>query len=258
RTFHCRNAPCPACPALVDKLGGSDTRAALQSLRYLQTTLYGRSSKTTFQPSRHLLQAIEINELTGPVESDEVAHPTEHRNIGDCIVIAHDPMASMKACFHDTEYPFRLVQIVCEGAFVGNLTTCELVEVADLAEHRPDEGHLKEQPLDRLTAARCITRQKTASLLGEIEQDRAGSEKPERRTAGPVGINDRRNLAVRVQGQELRRLLLVHAEVDDVRLIGHPHLLERDRNLDPIGRWQRIELEAIRMFGRPARCDRKA
>jgi hypothetical protein len=159
--------------------------AVLRSLRYLQTTLYGRSRKTTFQPSRHLLQTIEINELTGPIESDEVAHPTEHRNIGDRIVIAHDPLASMKACFHDTEQPLRLVPIALKGALVGNLPALELVEVADLAEHRPDEAHLKEQPLDRLIAASRIRRQKTASLLGEIKQDRAGSEKPQWRTAGP-------------------------------------------------------------------------
>ena len=48
-----------------------------------------------------------------------------------------------------------------------------------------------------------------------MEQDRAGSEKFRAAYHWAVAINDRRNLAVRVQGQELGRLLLVHVEVDD-------------------------------------------
>ena len=90
-----------------------------------------------------------------------------------------------------------------------------------------------------------------AGLLGEIEQDRAGFEQAERLAAGAVGIEDRRDLAVRIERQEFRRLLVVLAEVDQMRLVGQPGLLQHDRHLHAVGRRQRIELEAVGML-RPA------
>ena len=106
-----------------------------------------------------------------------------------------------------------------QRALVLELPARELVEVSDLPEHRPDERHLEEHPLDRLPAARRIGRDEAAGLLGEVEQDRARFEQRERLAARPVGIDDRRNLAVGIERQEFRRALLALADVDRMRLV---------------------------------------
>ena len=105
------------------------------------------------------------------------------------------------------EQALGFVAIALERALVGDLAPGEFVEVADLAEHRSDDGHLEEHPLDGLVAARRIGRHQLAGLVGEIEQDRAGFEQAERLAAGSVRIDDRGDLAVRVERQEFRRPL---------------------------------------------------
>ena len=103
----------------------------------------------------------------------------------------------------------------------------------------------------RLVAPRRVGRHQLAGLVGEIEQDRAGLEQAERLAARAVGIDDRRDLAVRVERQEFRRPGLVLADVDQMRLVGQADLLERDRDLHAVRRRQRIELDAVGVF-RPA------
>src|SRR5581483_11545865 len=114
----------------------------------------------------------------------------------------------------------------------------ELVEEADLAEHRSDAAHLEMHPLDGLPAARRVGRQQLAGLLGEILQDRAGLEQAERLAARTVGIEDCRNLAVWIERQKFGGLLVVLAEIDEMRLVGKPDLLQHDRDFDAVRRWQ--------------------
>jgi hypothetical protein len=90
-----------------------------------------------------------------------------------------------------------------------------------------------------------------AGLVGEIDQDRTGLEQAERLAAGTVGIEDRRNLVVGAEREELRRHLVVAIEGYEVGLVGEARLLEHDRDLDTIGRGQRIELDAVGMPRRP-------
>ena len=96
-----------------------------------------------------------------------------------------------------------------------------------------------------------------AGLVREILQDRPGLEQRQRLAAGPVRIEDGRNLAVRIQRQEFRRLLVVLVEVDQMHLVGQSDLFQHDRDLDAVRRRQRIELEAVGMFGGPASGDRE-
>src|SRR5262249_39971961 len=57
--------------------------------------------------------------------------------------------------------------------------------------------------------------------------------------------------------EELRRSLIVGLERHEMRFIGQPQLFERYGYLDTVGRWQRIELQAIRMLRGPLARDRK-
>ena len=67
----------------------------------------------------------------------------------------------------------------------------------------------------------------------------------------PVGIEDGGNLVVGADRQELGRELVLRIEADPVRLVGQPQLLQQDRHLHAIGRGQRIQLDAVRVAGRP-------
>src|SRR6202022_318642 len=102
-----------------------------------------------------------------------------------------------------------------ERPLVRKVLAGEFVEEAELAEHRTDPAHLEVQPLDRLVSPRGISREQLSGLLGEILQDRTRLEQAERLSTGSIRIEDRRDLAVRVQRQELRRLLVVLVEVDE-------------------------------------------
>ena len=230
---------------------------ALRPLRNIEPALHRRPGEPAFQPCRHLLQRIECDEIARTVEADQVAHPAEHGNVGDGIFVVHDPLPSGKPRLHHVQQALRLGDVTLERPLVGKLLAGEFVEKADLPEHRPDPAHLEVQPLDGLLSPRRIGWQKLAGLLGEILQDRAGLEQRQRLAAGPVRIEDGRDLAVRIQRQEFRRLLVVLVEVDQMHLVGQSDLFQHDRDLDAVRRRQRIELEAVGMFGGPAFGDRE-
>jgi hypothetical protein len=137
------------------------------------------------------------------------------------------------------------------------LAAGELVEEADLAEHRADRGHLEEHPGQGLVALGRILGQELAGLLRQIDQDRAGLEQAERLSARAVRIDDGGDLAVGVQRQEFRRPGLVLADVDRMRLIRQADLLQHDRHLDPVRRGQAVELQPVGMLGGPALGDRE-
>src|ERR1700704_1782185 len=83
------------------------------------------------------------------------------------------------------------------------------------------------------------------------------TEQPERLAIRSIRIDDRGDFAVRVQRQELWRLLVVLVEVDQMHFVRQPDLLQHDRDLDAVWRRKRIELKAVRIFCGPARGNRK-
>ena len=85
-------------------------------------------------------------------------------------------MPARKPRLQHAQHALRLIAIALERTLVGDLLAREFMEIADLAEDRPDRGHLKEDPLDGLVAQHRIFRQQLAGLLREIEQDRPGLE----------------------------------------------------------------------------------
>ena len=112
-----------------------------------------------------------------------------------------------------------------------------------LAEHRPDAAHLEHQPLERAIAAAQVGRQEAPGLGSEVEQDRARFEQRDRLAVGAVGIDDRRDLVVRADRQELGCELRAGADVDRNRAIGQAAFLEHDVDLVAIGRRPRIHFD---------------
>ncbi|MFK4603627.1 hypothetical protein ABIF57_003079 [Bradyrhizobium diazoefficiens] len=216
----------------------------------------GRASPP-FEPCGNRFELGEFDEITGAVEADEVAHPAKHRDVGDGVVVIHEPLPAGQMRLHHAEQTPGLAHVAFERPLVLEILAGEFVEETDLAEHRPDPAHLEMHPLDGLVAARGILRQQLAGLLREILQNRPGLEQRQRPAAGTVGIEDRRDLAVRIERQKLGRLLVVLAEIDKMDLVGKPDLLQHDRHLDAVRRRQRIELKQLRMPCRPALGDGK-
>ena len=81
-----------------------------------------------------------------------------------------------------------------------------------------------------------------SGLLAEVEQDRARIEHPRLAAARPLGVDDRRHLAVRVDGAKGGRVLLALGRVDGNDFVRQAELLEHQRDLGRIGR--RVEIEA--------------
>ena len=99
-------------------------------------------------------------------------------------------------------------------------------------------------------------------LLGEVEQDGGGIEDARLLAARPVGVDDRRHLAVRVDRPEGRRVLLALAGVDRDRLVGQARLFQEERDLRGVRRRVEIEADHEVSFGsgvaaRPARGYRR-
>jgi hypothetical protein len=89
--------------------------------------------------------------------------------------------------------------------------------------------------------------------IGQVQQNRAGLEQADRLTAWTVGIDDGGNLAVGIERRELRRVAFALHDVDQMRFVRQTGFFEHDRNLDAVGRVQRIKLDTFRMLRRPAR-----
>src|SRR3546814_10625698 len=80
-------------------------------------------------------------------------------------------------------------------------------------------------------------------LFCEINEDCTGFEQRERRIARPIRIDDRRNLVVRVDRQEILTELLVLRDVDRVNLVGDAEFLQQDRDFPTVRCAPGIELD---------------
>src|SRR4051812_49392596 len=99
-----------------------------------ETLLYGRSCQAALQPCPNVREVIEAYEFARFIEADQVAHPAEQRDIGDGVVIAHDPLAALQPVVEHADQPPRFIAIALQRAFVGDLAAGEFVEEAELAE----------------------------------------------------------------------------------------------------------------------------
>src|SRR5689334_23485123 len=170
--------------------GAGDDRPALWPRRNVEATLHRRPRQPPLEPAADILEVIEGNDLARTVEADQIAYPTQHRDVGDAVLVVQEPLPAAEMGVHHPEQALRLAQIALQRPLVLIFAPGEFVEEADLAEHRPDPAHLEMHPLDRLPAPRRILWQKLSGLLCEILQDRARLEQRQRLSAGAVGIED--------------------------------------------------------------------
>ena len=110
-------------------------------------------------------------------------------------------------------------------------------------------AHLPEQPRQAFGARGRLGRQESAELLGQIQQDRAGLEHPDRLRA--AAVHQRRDLGVRVDRHEAAAELVALADLDQPGVVlgaavaERQQLLEHDRDLHAVRRAQRVELQRM-------------
>jgi hypothetical protein len=79
-----------------------------------------------------------------------------------------------------------------------------------------------------------------AGLFRKIDQDRAGFPKRDRLSVRAIGVDDRGDLVVGVQRQELRAFHVGIGQGYAMRLVGQAQLLQRDRGLDAVLRGEGV------------------
>src|ERR687892_870879 len=166
--------------------------------------------------------------------------PTPGRDIGDRVAVADDEFASGQMVVQHLVVPLRLALVAVHGIVKALLGRGEL-EMHGLAGERADAGRDEQEPGQELRPVFRRT-EELAALVREIEQDGRGIEDPRLLAAWAFGVDDRRHLAVRVDGAEGRRVLLALAGVDRDRLVGQARLFEEERDLGRVR--GRVEIEA--------------
>src|SRR2546422_1841139 len=138
------------------------------------------------------------------------------------------PRPAARRCLrtHDRVQALRLSAVAL--AAVGDLVLLRAHEMMRLAEGRPDAAHLEHQPLQRIVLPARAGRQEFAGLAGEVDEDRARFHERERLAVGALWIDDRRDLAVRVDRNVFGRELVALADVDPVNAVRQAAFLKHD------------------------------
>src|SRR3546814_11328402 len=77
------------------------------------------------------------------VEGDQVVHQAQGGDVGDGVVVAHDPVATLEPPVEHTQQTLRIVDVALQRALVLVFPAGKLVEEAKLPEHRPDRRHMQ-------------------------------------------------------------------------------------------------------------------
>src|SRR5271155_5670779 len=105
-----------------------EPRDALNSRRNAQTPLHRGPGHRPLQPTRHVVELVPTDQLACAVEADEIAHPAERRNVGDRIVLAHDPAPAGDPLLQNAEQPRGFLDVAFERTLVLVFAAGELVE----------------------------------------------------------------------------------------------------------------------------------
>ena len=109
----------------------------------------------------------------------------------------------------------------------GHLLLRDMAKVMGLPEDWPDPAHLKHGPLDHLVARRHLARHEALMLLGQLHQHRARLDYGVGLSPRPVGVDQGRDLLVRIDRGEGGGELIVGTDVNlvqsivDAELLGH-------------------------------------
>mmetsp|Transcript_1028 Transcript_1028/g.2629 ORF Transcript_1028/g.2629 Transcript_1028/m.2629 type:complete len:265 (-) Transcript_1028:326-1120(-) len=189
-------------------------------------------------------------ELPGTVEHalDQRAIPGPGGHVGNRVVLAGQIAALGQQAVQHVELALDLHRIAVDR--VGLLGGRVGIEVAEAAAEEGRAAHLPEQPAQRLRPLGTARRQEgAAELFRQIHQDRAGLEHPHR--LGAAAVQQRRDLGVGVHRDEAAAELLAFVDADQPGVVlgagvaEGQQLLQHHRDLDAIGRAQRVELQRV-------------
>src|SRR5450755_2801788 len=108
------------------------SRPASRPLRDIEPALHRRPRQAALQPGRDVGEFVEGDEIARAIEPDQIAHPAEHGNIRDRVVVVHDPSPPGKPPLDHGEQTFGFGDIALQGTLVGDLLAGEFVKEADL------------------------------------------------------------------------------------------------------------------------------
>ncbi|CAM4851251.1 unnamed protein product [Rotaria magnacalcarata] len=219
------------------------------SARNIQTTDHCRPGDKAIQRAQYIGEVSDAHQVARLVEADQVANPGEGGDVGDAVLVAHDPGTAQQAFFQHPEQAPGFGGIAVAGALVFVGLAGEFIEEAQLAEHRANARHLEHQPLNRFITCRRIFGEQLAGFFRQVDQDRAGLEHTNR--LGAAVVHQRGDLRVRVDCDKTAAELVAVADLDQPGVVfraGMPEgqqLFEEDGDLLPVGRGQGIQLQRV-------------
>ena len=166
--------------------------------------------------------------------------PAPGRDVDDGVVVADDVVAAGHVVVQDLVVALGLATIPVDR--VGHFLGCRALEMDGLAGERPEARGDEEEPGEELGPVGGRA-DEAAGLLAEIKKDGVRVEDAGLAAAGPLGVDDRRQLAVGVDGEEGGSVLLALARVDGHHLVGKARLLEEKGHLGGVGRGVEVEAD---------------
>ncbi|EWS62417.1 hypothetical protein Y695_04356 [Hydrogenophaga sp. T4] len=165
------------------------------------------------------------------------AHPGPVGDVGDGVIARQEFVVLQLAVEHaEQAFAFALITVDDGRDLLGKVAE----EHIGLAHHRPDAAHLEHQPLQHARAALGVRGHEAAGLFGQVDQ--AGARFEHRKIVGLV-VDDGRDAAVGVDGQESGRLLLPGRQVQHLQRVGQAQLFERDGHFVTIGRGGGVQIK---------------
>jgi hypothetical protein len=120
--------------------------------RDLQAAQHRGTRREGVERARDVPKVGEADEIARGIKADQIADPGKRGDVGDAVLIAHDPGTIREPGVEHPEQPPRLRHVAVARALVRIVLARELIEEAELTEHRTDAAHLEHQPLDGLVA----------------------------------------------------------------------------------------------------------
>ena len=200
-------------------------------------------------PALDVLVVLHLQELARIVEQTLGQRPVPgpDRHVGDGVFGPGDELVVGQLAIEHVELALHFHGVAIDRVFVLHRRIG--IEMPEAAAQERRRAHLPLQPGQALGPRGRAGGQEGAELLGQIHEDRAGFEHPDRlRSAAVV---ERRNLGVRVDLDEAAGELVALADLDQPGVVfgaavaGSQELFQHDRHLDAVRRRQGIELQRM-------------
>ena len=192
---------------------------------------------------------LDLQELARAVEQAlrHLPVPGPDRDVGHRVVVAGDVAPGGQQPVEHIELALGLHRVAVDR--VLELFRRVGIEMPEAAADEGRAAHLPEQPRQAFGARGRRGGQQGAELLGQMHQDRAGLEDPDRLRA--AAVEQRRDLRVRIDLDEAAAELLAVADLHQPGVVfragmaQREQLLQHHRDLHAIGRAQRVELQRM-------------